>query len=137
DDVAAGFPERLAGLDHSQRLALQLEDHFALEDVAETRPARVAGWRGGGVGPGGGGPPPPALPRREQEGRGGGAEARSEHSVPSHRDPATSLSPISRRPPATGRTSSGRCGCIGFLNELFYGLELYRRTGKDVNSVSG
>src|SRR5262249_57077047 len=41
--------------------------------------------------------------------------------VPSHRGPATSLSPISRRPPATGRTSSERCGCIKFLYDLFYG----------------
>src|SRR5262249_61901798 len=34
----------------------------------------------------------------------------------------TLLSPILRRPPATGRTSSGRCGCIGFLNDPFYEL---------------
>jgi len=25
---------------------------------------------------------------------------------------------------------------IGFLNEVFYGPELYRRTGRDVNSFS-
>src|SRR5262249_50073178 len=64
---------------------------------------------------------PSSLARPQPERAGGRSEARSEHSVPSRRGPATSLSPISRRPPATGRTSSGRYGCIGFLNDLFYG----------------
>src|SRR5262249_28570095 len=64
---------------------------------------------------------PSSLARPQPERAGGRSEARSEHSVPSHRGPATSLSPISRRPPATGRTSSERCGCIGFLYDLFYG----------------
>lgn len=48
DDVAAGFPEGLAGLDDAFGLAFQLEEHFALQDVAEGG-ARVAVGRGAGV----------------------------------------------------------------------------------------
>src|SRR5262249_61392753 len=72
DDVAAGFPECLAGLDHSRRLALQLEDHFALEDVAETRPARVAVWRDAGMARGVGDPRRHYFAGRSQKRRGAG-----------------------------------------------------------------
>ena len=46
DDVAAGFPERLAGANDARRLAFQLEQHLAFEHVAEGRPARMPVRRG-------------------------------------------------------------------------------------------
>src|SRR5262245_18688815 len=37
----------------------------------------------------------------------------------------------------TNRARKSSCGLwIGFLNDLFYGPELYRRTGRDVNFFS-
>src|SRR5262249_7743180 len=51
DHVSAGFPERLPGADDPLRLTFQLEEHFALQHVAEARSAvavrrgaRVAWW---------------------------------------------------------------------------------------------
>ena len=41
DDVAAGLPERLTGLDHPRRLTLELEQHLAFDHVAESGPAGV------------------------------------------------------------------------------------------------